>query len=112
MNDKNSPFGIASMVCGILSICLWCTGTLPIFVGSLGILFALLSHRKHQKMEIMSKVGLSLSCVGILLGIMLTTFAVKDMMDPENRAQINAIYENLYGESFDDMLRDSISNSF
>lgn len=61
-------FSMASFVLGVLSVTTGCCGfSLPL--GALGILFALLVHRKGRKLNSTAKSGLTLSCIGVFLGI-------------------------------------------
>lgn len=61
-------FAIASMVCGISSLLLCCLGiALPL--AALGILFALLSHRKGHYLSGFSITGIVTGCSGMVLGI-------------------------------------------
>lgn len=68
MPPKNRGFSIASMVCGIVSLLMCCLG-LAIPLAALGILFALLSHRKGHCLNNFSITGIVTACSGIVLGI-------------------------------------------
>jgi len=68
MPPKTRGFAIASMVCGISSLLLCCLGmALPL--AALGILFALLSHRKGHYLSGFSITGIVTACSGMVLGI-------------------------------------------
>ena len=108
-SHKYSGFSIASMVLGILSILTWCTGILPLAVGGLGILFAMLTHRSKGGMPSLSKAGLVLSCVGIAFGILITLMVVINFIipmytDPAFYQEMNTLYENVYGISLDELM--------
>ena len=72
IDPKYRGLSIASMVCGICSLVLCCTGLLSIPAGALGILFALLTRKRGQRMNNMCVAGIWLSCVGLALGIFIT----------------------------------------
>lgn len=106
---KYSGFSIASMVLGILSILTWCTGILPLGLGGLGVLFAMLTHRSKSGMPSLSKAGLLLSCIGIALGILITLMVVINFIipmytDPNFYQEMNEYYKNFYGISLDELM--------
>lgn len=103
--NSTSAFSIASMVCGIIAMLACCAGILSLPFGALSILFAALSKRRGKNMPGMSIVGIWLGCVGILLGILMTVYSFFMVFnDPVVYDQVNATYEMLYGESFDEFL--------
>lgn len=67
-NEKNS-MAIASLVMGILSLVGCCCGGVGTVFGALGITFALLS-RGEEPMNTHAKTGLTLSIIGICLGVL------------------------------------------
>lgn len=113
--QKNTLAGI-SCVLGLCSLILTCTGVLPIPLGALGILFAVLS-RKGRKMEPAAKLGCILSVIGLVTGLILTITvycmtiygAVQNLlksMDPAELQNMNRteymdkMMENLYGPEY------------
>ena len=106
--NKTSGFSIATIICGILSLATVCTGILPIPLGALGILFAVLTYRKGKKLPSLSRTGICLSCIGMVLGVLLTIYAVATVMplftNPEYRQELNTYYESIYGISLDELL--------
>lgn len=103
--NSSTGFAIASMVCGILSIIVCCGGVLSLPFGALSIIFAVLSKRLRRNMPGMSIAGIWLGCVGILLGILMTVYSFFMVFnDPLLYDQVNATYEMLYGESFEEFL--------
>ena len=76
IDPKYRGLSIASMVCGICSLVLCCTGLLSIPAGALGILFALLTRKRGQRMNNMCVAGIWLSCVGLALGIFITVSSI------------------------------------
>lgn len=99
--EKIDAFSVASMVCGIISIILCCTGILSIPAGALGILFAILSKRKSKPMPSMSLSGIVLSCIGIAMGIFMLVFSLYTVLtDPELRKAFEDSYEEYYEEFY------------
>ncbi len=96
-------FSIASMVCGICSLVLCCTGLLSIPVGALGILFALLTRKRGQRMNNMCVAGIWLSCVGLALGIFITISSIVTVFtDPSYLNMLDQMYQQMYGVSLDE----------
>ncbi len=93
---RNS-FGTASLVMGIISTVILCTGVFSIPFGALGILFSLLSRRKGAPFANSALTGLVLSVTGMVLGAALTGFAIYRLLyDPTVWDEINAYYPDLY----------------
>lgn len=107
-SDKLSSLSIASMTLGILSAIPCCMGTLSIPFGALGILFAVLTRRKGQRMHSLSFMGLWLSCVGLFWGIfvLVQSFIQLPQMlnDPAAMSEVNALYQMIYGMNFEEFL--------
>ncbi len=105
---RKSGFAIASLICGICSVCMCCAGPLAVIPGALSILFAILPYRKGEKKDSFSTTGIVLSCVGIALGILMTVYTLFDfsisMQNPAYRREFNSTFERIYGESFDDYM--------
>ncbi|MCM1570210.1 MAG: hypothetical protein NC081_12325 [Roseburia sp.] len=102
-------FALAATIFGGISVISWCTGVIPISAGALGILFACLSHRKGKPYTTLELIGLSLSCLGLAIGLVYTFFAlitvvIPIMTDPAAYEQWNRYYESLYGMSLDEIL--------
>lgn len=94
---------IASMVCGICSLVLCCTGLLSIPAGALGILFALLTRKRGQRMNSMCVAGIWLSCVGLILGIIITVSSIVTVLtDPSYLNMIDQMYQQMYGVGVED----------
>lgn len=105
---KPSGFSIAALVFGILSLVTLCTGLLPIPLGAMGILFAILTYRRGRKLPSLSLTGLCLSCVGMVFGIALYVYTLVTVMplleNPEYRKELNTYYESVLGISLDELL--------
>lgn len=107
---EEREFAIASMVCGIIAIVFCCTGVFPIVLGSLSILFAILSHHKGNQMHSMSITGIVLSCVGILLGLMILTMSFIDTAankkeNSRSRQSMGDAFEENYNEDMESFLK-------
>ncbi len=112
MEYQNIPaansFAKASLILGVLSILTVMTGILPLPLGALGILFAVLSHRKRKSLETPAFIGSITSVIGMSLSIVLIALAITMMptmlRDPAYRKQLDNMTESMYGISFDEML--------
>lgn len=104
---RRNPFTIASMILGICSLLTICTAVLPLPLGALGILFAILSYRKGRRMDAMAVTGLATSCVSLVFSAVMygaVFSAMPNMLrDPEYRDMLNRYSESMYGESYDDL---------
>lgn len=104
---RRNPFTVASLILGICSLVSVCTAILPLPLGALGILFAILAYRKGQRMDIMAIAGITTSCVGLAFSVLIygMVFAMMPSMlrDPEYRDMLNRYSESMYGESYDDL---------
>lgn len=102
--------GIISMILGISTLVACCLGYLSIPLGALGILFAILSRRKGQPMNHSSKTGMTLSIIGMLIGIIMLALSIfYTITDPNFWEETNEIYkeyeemyEELYGIELED----------
>ncbi|MCR5755732.1 MAG: DUF4190 domain-containing protein [Acetatifactor sp.] len=101
---NNDKFSIASFVCGLLSLVLCCMVFFSIPLGALGILFAILSRRSNRQMNLLSKVGIWLSVVGILYGVFSFVRIVREipvlLNDPAYVSMLDSYYEQLTGQTF------------
>lgn len=106
-----SPFFIASLVLGIISILTICTVILPLICGGLSILFAILSHRKGEDLNGLALTGVI--CSSISMAFTIVTFALvliqlpHNLKDEQYLEQLNTTSEALYGVTFEEMLEES-----
>lgn len=112
-SERLNPFSIASLICGIMSVVLCCTGVLSLPLGGLGVLFAILTKRLGKEMSPVSVSGLSLSCLGMFLGLLVCAYTFYMIMtDPELRDAFKDSYEQYYDEiyeyNFEHLLQTSI----
>lgn len=102
-------FSIASLILGLLSATLGCCGiSLPL--GALGILFAVLCHRKGKPMNSNARFGLCLSVFGCVYGIGFMIYSLfvqlpAMLQDPSYLNQLNQITQAFYGMDFEQLLQ-------
>ena len=103
-------FTMASLACGILSVTTCCTGILPLPLGALGILFAVLVYRRGKKLNAPCTLGIALSTCGMMLGLLLTLysfFMLPVFLKNESfRSQFDALTEQMYGMDFEEFLQE------
>ena len=104
---RRNPFTVASLVLGICSLLTVCTAILPLPLGALGILFAVLSYRKGRHMDTFAVTGIATSCVGLAFSVLIygAVFAMMPGMlrDPEYRDRLNRYSESMYGQSYGEL---------
>lgn len=102
-------FTMASVACGILSITTCCTGILPLPLGALGILFAVLVYRKGKKMNSACVMGITTSCLGIAVGVMMTVYSFAMLpfflKDEAFRSQLDTLTQQMSGMDFEEFLK-------
>ena len=84
---------------------------LSFFLGSMSILFAILSKGGERKMESAARRGVVCSLLGfalaaILFVTMLVPMMLRQLSDPVFRDAMNQMSEQLYGISYDEVLRE------
>lgn len=102
-------FAIVSMILGICSLALLCTVFCPIILGGLGIIFAVLSKRRGQKMENAAMTGVITSSIGLGLSLLFCVISVVSavhMLKPENRNMLNQMYEETLGITYDEYIEE------
>ena len=96
-------FDTASLVMGIISLILLCTGVLSIPSGALGILFFTLGKKPGAERSQNAKFGLALSVIGTVAGITAVSIAIIWFCtDPTAVEQIRSMYET-YGMEMPDI---------
>lgn len=109
-------FSIASAVCGLLAMTTGCTVILPLILGSLGILFAVLAHRSKKKMNTTCVTGIALSCAGLVsvvfIAIRSFTMLPEMMENDAFRSYMNTAMQQIYGMDFDTFLEEYYGYSF
>ena len=112
--EPGSNLAKAAMICGILSIIFCLTFTIyPAFVlGSIAVILALLSKGRRNKLFSQARTGIICAVIGLVMNaIILTSSLVYVFTNPEGRAEFNRQWERIYGESFDEMMGNSIENN-
>ncbi len=96
--DKaRNSFGTASLVMGILSTVLLCTGILAIPFGALGVIFSILSRKNGENLGSSALTGMVLSITGMVIGLALSAIAIyRILYDPSVWDQINELYPDFY----------------
>ncbi|MBQ7954822.1 MAG: DUF4190 domain-containing protein [Lachnospiraceae bacterium] len=113
---RRNIYATLSLIFGIVSLALMCTGILPIPLGALGIIFAVIS-RRGARMDSTAKTGCLLSSIGLGCGLLLTiaiyVFSIFTMMqtilsdnqnlytDPD--ALTDQMMESIYGENYKEL---------
>lgn len=103
-SEKLNSFAVASLICGLISILLCCTGVLSLPLGALGILFAVLSKRLDKPMSSFSITGIVLSTLGILMGLIACIYVLTTM--PEDSTSEYDSYEDYFNEYYDNYYND------
>lgn len=101
-------FTMASLTCGILSVTTCCTGAFCLPLGALGILFALLVYRKGKPLNSACILGITTSCIGIVIGLAMTVYSfimLPTFLENEAfRSQFDTLTQMLYGMDFEELL--------
>lgn len=105
----------ASLVLGISAVfsAFMMTVYLPFILGGISIILAILSKGSGPAVSGRAKAGIACSIGAILLNVMIvgwSTFTVFN--NPDVYRQFNSMYEQLYGESFEDMYRELTGREF
>lgn len=99
-------FSQACLICGILAIVTILTGVLPIFFGSLCIIFGILSKKSNIPYDSGAKAGFFCGGAGLLMSIafLAMTFILLPTMfrNDSFREQLDATYEEMYGVDFEE----------
>lgn len=100
---------------GVVAIvsAVFCTVYLPIVLGGLSIILALLSKGDLPTMHKKAKRGVILSIIAIVLncGIIASSFYLV-FTSSEYREQLNIMSEELYGQTFDESLEQIINGTY
>ncbi len=123
----NNGFAFAALILGVSALFSICTVYLPLILGSLAIIFALLSKGYGKKMATTAKVGfvsaitglsVIVSLIGVLLASLWLIFATctdqqliqyAQQMDQTFEAQMGQSVEDTVGMSYEDMINGIIS---
>ncbi|MDD2972674.1 MAG: hypothetical protein PHE02_11150 [Lachnospiraceae bacterium] len=109
---RANSMAVASMSMGIISLVLAFTCTLypTLICGGVAIIFALLSKGTDAKMHSNAKTGLITAIIGLLFDIAVIGISMmlifSPLAVPEYKNEFNRMYEQIYGESFDDTMKE------
>ena len=102
--NKNT-FATAAMVMGILSFFLTSTIFIPLILGSLGVILAILSKEGNIYMNRQAKIGFTASLIGLISSLVLICSALYMYAnDTEYRNEVNTMYERMYGMTIEEQL--------
>ncbi len=105
--EPKNNFAIASMVLGVVSLLSICTFFLPLPLGALGILFAILGKRHKKQLTVPAITGIATSAISVMIStafIVLSVFFTFNMLKPENKPSLNNMFEKTYGIDFDEYM--------
>ena len=105
--DKHVRMATTALVLGLISIPLCFFMNIGIILGGVAIVFALLSKGTAQKLLPQARKGIIYGTIGIVIGYTILVASFHTLLtDQAYRDKFNQTYEQLYGESFDDMLKE------
>lgn len=106
-SPRTNAFMILSLCCGIFSISSCSILFVSMITCGLGILFASLSRGNDAKYSGLCKAGMITSIFGLICSICVTCFAFfMIFQSKEYREELNEACEQVYGMSFDDMMKE------
>lgn len=98
-------FGIASMVCGIISIVGLCACVGPL-MGILAIVFGVIQLNRTKRNRELSITGIITGAIGILLSLLILIIIVINVKVISDSPNMNNIYDEIYNEIYDDLYQD------
>ena len=108
--NKNN-FTLASIIMGTLAIFTSSTIIFPIFFGSLGIIFAILSKGKYTKMSSYGKVGFETSLIGIIFAICIGIYSFYMLATNETyQKEVDSLFQQMYGVSAEEFYQKTIND--
>ncbi len=109
--QRENAMATASMITGIiggLSIFLLPV-YLPCFFAGISIVLALLSKGNRNKLSPYALAGMITSLCSVILNMAIMIACIFLFLKiPEYRQEFNRVYEQMYGESFDDTIKNSL----
>lgn len=112
---RPNSFALAAMVAGIITIVFACVGIpfLPQASAALAIIFAILSKGNGSAMHNYAKTGITTALIGTVISITLIISGFFLIMNnTDYHKQANELCEEIYGQSFDDMLKELAPSDF
>ncbi|MDE7283761.1 MAG: DUF4190 domain-containing protein [Lachnospiraceae bacterium] len=114
VSEPGSKLATAAMVLGIISIISCFTFTIyPAFItGGIAIVLALLSKGRRPKLLNNARIGIICAVIGLVSNTMLITgVTVLYFTNDDFRARVNQNYEEQYGQTIDEMLKEILEDS-
>lgn len=109
---KLNIYSILAFGCGILAALSISTIFISISLGSLAVIFAVLSKGYDKKMNRVSLNGFWLGLAAIIFSIVIIFSNIYlYIYDDAYRGKFNDLYEELYGTSFDEYLQEAFPNT-
>ena len=106
-NDGHLALAGTALVMGLASIPLCLFLNLGVVIGGIAIVLAILSKGTLEKLLPQAKKAIIYGTIGIIVGYSVFAYDLHAVFtDPEYRAQLNAVSEQMNGVSFDDMLKE------
>lgn len=108
--DLHDSFSNAAMILGALSIVTGIMMTVypPLVLGGLAILIALLSRGNEPVLRSKAKIGILCGIAGLILDIAIIAGSVYLVFsNAEYKEQFDTLYEQLYGETFEDTIEEN-----
>ena len=93
---KSQGLAIASLICGILGVVACCIPYVPAVISIAGLILGILSIKKKEDGRTMAIVGIVLSAVGILIGVIMIIFTAVIASD---QSFWNSFYEEMQSQS-------------
>ena len=109
---QQNMFMTLSLVFGLLAFFTCMFVVTPFIFGGLSIIFAILSKTSKEKFSTSAIAGLASSIAGIVCVFVLMVYSYILISTPEYREMLNKTYEQMYGQSFDEMLEDAKNGTF
>lgn len=113
--EPRGGFALASMILGGISILSVSTFFMPVMFGSLGLLFAFLAKKGREKFLSTNLFGFISSFSGLIMGLVFSIMmliSAKDLLQPENRTQLDNMFEAAYGVDFDEYIDSLLGEDF
>lgn len=109
--QRTNTFAVASLVMGILAMVTLCTIYLPIILGSLSIIFAILSKGSNKHMPGISHAGIITAVSGITLsfvtiGATIFILFTNPAFYQEYKEELNRVLTQQYGITYDELMEE------
>lgn len=105
MKERINTFNILSFAFGFIAVFSITTVVIPLFCGSLAIIFAILSKEGSLKMNVLTKWAAIISSLSIVLSCIIAgNTAYLLATDEEYRSKVNSAFEELYGVTMEEYM--------